>query len=242
MSYIEKLVCGEAIEEMEKLADKSIDLICCDLPYGTTNNSWDTIIPLEPMWEQFHRICKDNAAIVLNSAQPFTSLLVVSNLKNFRYDLVWEKTISSGQLNIKRQPMRSHESILVFYKKQPTYNEQLTKGEPYSIVRKGKYQTETYNSQKASTKVNDGYRHAKSVIKISNPRIKGGHPTQKPVALTDYIVKTYSNENDTVLDCCMGFGTTGISTVSLKRKFIGIELDAKYFIVASENIQEADFT
>lgn len=234
------LIQGEALAEMRKLKDKSIDMIMTDLPYGTTQNKWDEIIPFPEMWSEFNRVIKDNGAIVLTATQPFTSKLIMSNLKDFKYDIIWEKTISSGQLNVKRQPMRSHESILVFFKKQPTYNEQKTEGTPYQIKRKADYQDGNYGKQKDSEKINTGFRHAKSILKVSNPRVKGGHPTQKPVELMEILIKMFTNENETVLDCCMGSGTTGVACKKLNRKFIGIELDPKYFSGAKKRIESDD--
>lgn len=229
---------GNCIDEMKKINDKSVDLIATDLPYGTTKNKWDVIIPFEEMWREFGRICKDNANMVFTASQPFTSLLVSSNIKNFKYEIIWNKTLGSGQLNINRQPLKIHESILVFYRQFGTYNEQKTIGTPYKITRKlNKYGTSNYNTQEDHTCVNNGERRAKSVITIPNPRIKGGHPTQKPVELMDYIIKTYSNEGDVVLDPTMGTGTTGVSAVKNKRSFIGIEKDEKYFSVAQERIK-----
>lgn len=230
------LINGECLAEMAKIKDHSIDMILVDLPYGTTQNKWDEIIPFDKMWEQFDRIIKENGVVVLTATQPFTSKLIMSNVDNFKYDIIWEKTISSGQLNVKRQPLRNHESVLVFFKKQPTYNEQKTKGEPYSINRKANYADGNYGKQKDNSKVNDGYRHAKSVLKISNPRIKGGHPTQKPLELMEILIKMYTNPGDTVLDCCMGSGTTGVAAKKLDRNFIGIELDETYFKKASARI------
>lgn len=230
------LIHGECLVEMSKIPPRSIDMILCDLPYGTTNNKWDVVIPLDRLWEQYCRIIKDNGVIVLTAAQPFTSQLVCSNPKMFKYDLVWEKTVSSNQLNVKIQPLRSHESILVFYSKPPTYNEQLTEGEPYRINRAAKYTEGNYHKQKPSKKVNTGYRHARSVIRVSNPRIKGGHPTEKPVELLEYLIKTYTNPGDVVLDNCMGCGSTGVACRNLERKFIGIELDSKYFTCAQKKI------
>ena len=233
------LILGDAIENMAKLKEKSIDLILVDLPYGVTNNKWDVIIPFDEMWEQFNRIKKNNAAMVLTATQPFASMLVMSNLKQFKYDVIWEKTICSGQLNVKHRPLRAHESILVFYDKIPTYNEQKTEGKPYKIKREGNDTENCYCRQKASEKDNEGFRHAKSVVKIPNQRIKGGHPTQKPVALLEMLIKTFSNENDIVLDCCMGSGSTGVAAMNLNRKFIGIEKELNYFDMATLNIQSA---
>lgn len=221
---------GNCIEHMNNLPENSINLILTDLPYGTTRNKWDTIIPLDIMWESFDRILNKNGVVVLTAAQPFASMLVTSNIKMFRYDLIWGKTISSGQMNIKHQPLRSHEHILIFYNTiNSVYNEQKTEGLPYKIKRRGVYKPGSYNIQSPTSKDNDGYRHAKSVIEISNPRIKGGHPTQKPLLLFNYLVRTYSNKRDVVLDCCMGSGTTGEACLRTDRKFIGIEKDKAWF-------------
>lgn len=236
--FYNRLIHAEAIESMQQIKNKSINLICVDLPYGVTNNKWDSIIPLDKMWEQFNRIIVDDGVIVLTATQPFSSMLIMSNLKQFKYEIIWEKTVASGQLNVKHQPLRVHESVLVFYKKKSTYNEQLTEGKPYSINRKAKYSENNYNQQKPSKKENTGFRHARSIIKVPNPRIKGGHPTQKPLALMEYLIKTYSNEKDVVLDCCMGSGTTGAAALGLGRKFIGIELDNRFFGMAQVRLEK----
>jgi len=234
------LIQGNCIEKLNNLAKNSVDLICVDLPYGTSRNKWDQIIPFSEMWESFFYVLKSNGNIVLTASQPFTSKLICSNLLDFKYEIIWEKTIGSNQLNIKRQPLRIHESILVFYKNFGTYNEQKTNGKPYSINRTINFDGYGYGKQYSSSKRNDGFRHAKSIIKIPNPRIKGGHPTQKPLELMKFIVKTFSNENDIVLDCCMGSGTTGEAALSLNRKFIGIELDTNYFNIAIERLRNYD--
>lgn len=188
------------------------------------------------MWEQYERIIKDKGVIVLTATQPFTSMLIMSNQKLFKYERIWEKTIGSGQLNIKRQPLRIHESILIFYKIPGTYNEIKTLGEPYKIDRKIKSKGEGYGVQKNSSKENNGFRHAKSIIKISNPRIKNGHPTQKPIELIEYLIKTYSDVEDVVLDSCFGSGVTGVASKKLNRNFVGIELDKKWFDQGKINI------
>lgn len=223
------LLNAECLSTMAGIPDGSLDLILTDLPYGVSQNKWDAVIPFEDMWREFNRISKPNAAIVLTATQPFSSLLVGSNLKDFKYEMIWEKTISSNQLNVKHQPLRSHESILVFYRKKPTYNEQRTEGEPYSINREINFKGDGYGQQVPNSKVNTGYRHAKSVLKVPNPRIKGGHPTQKPVPLMEYLIATFSNKGDLVFDCCMGSGTTGEAALNLEREFLGIERDASYF-------------
>ena len=231
------LINGDALTEMAKLPTGSVDLVCVDLPYGVTQNKWDIPLPFEEMWTQFHRITKKKGAVVLTAAQPFAAMLIMSNLKYFKYEIIWEKTVASNQLNVRFQPLRVHENILVFAKGSTTYNEQKTVGEPYSIKRNGKYRPGNYGAQKASEKQNTGFRHARSVVKISNPRIKDGHPTQKPIELMSYIINTFSNKGDVVIDCCMGSGSTGVACAHLERFFIGIELSSEYFQSACEGIQ-----
>lgn len=235
-----KIIEGNCLEVMQRIPDKSIDLILCDLPYGTTKNKWDIVIPLEPLWQQYERIIKDNGAIVLTAVQIFASQLVMSRPHLFKYDLIWKKTIASGQLNVNSQPLRLHEHVLVFYKKQPTYNQQFTNGKPYSIERNANYQAGCYNKQTSSSKENNGFRHPTSVLEISNPRIKGGHPTQKPVELFKWVVKSYTNEGDLVLDNCIGSGTTAVACIEAKRNYIGIELSKKYCDVARKRIADVD--
>lgn len=232
-----ELYHADCLEQMKYVPDHSIDMIFCDLPYGTTQNAWDTVIPLEDLWMTYNRIVKENGAIVLTASQPFTSVLVGSNIKQFKFEWIWKKTIGSGQMNIKRQPLKIHESVLVFYKKPPTYNEQKTKGKPYSIIRKeSSLKESSYGKQKTHEKSNDGFRHAQSIIEISNPRIRGGHPTEKPVSLCEYFIKVYSNEGDTVLDNCMGSGSTGEACVKLNRNFIGIEKEYEYYEMAKKRL------
>jgi len=236
-NFINKIINGDTIEVMKTIPSKSVDMILCDLPYGTTRNKWDSIIPLNDLWEQYERIIKDNGAIILTAVQIFASQLIISNKKLFKYDLIWKKTISSGQLNVNRQPLRIHEHILVFYKKQPTYNQQMTLGKPYSINRKANYKPGSYNKQKDSFKENTGYRHPTSVLEFSNPRIKGGHPTQKPVELFEWLIKTYSNKNNIILDNTIGSGTTAIACIKTNRKYIGIELNKKYYNMTLKRIK-----
>ena len=233
-----KLIFGNAFDEMKKIEDKSMDMIFTDPPYGITQNPWDQVPPLQEMWSQFNRITKDNGAMVITAAQPFASQLILANTDNFKYEIIWKKTVGSGQLNIKRQPLRIHENILIFYKQQPTYNEQKTEGKPYKIKRKVNYCNENYGKQVNNSKINNGFRHAKSVIEISNPRIKGGHPTQKPVSLVEYFIKTFTKEQDIIFDPFMGSGTTGEACVNLNRKFVGIELDKKYFLMSEERLNK----
>jgi len=229
---------GDCLDVMSTAIEpSSIDLIAVDLPYGTTQNKWDIIIPFDIMWACFESVLKEDGVVALTASQPFVSQLVMSNTAWFKYDIIWEKSIGSGQLNIKKRPLVVHEHILIFYKKLGTYNEQKTEGTPYSINRKADYKDGSYGKQKDNSKNNDGFRHAKSVIKISNPRIRNGHPTQKPVELMSYIIKTYSNENDVVLDCCMGAGTTGEACISNYRNFVGIELDKDYYNKAVKKLK-----
>ena len=229
---------GDCLELMKDIPDGSVDMILADLPYGTTQNKWDSIIPFEPLWEQYERIIKDNGAIVLTASQPFTTKLIGSNFDLFRYELIWDKKLPTGHLNAKRMPLKRHENVLVFYKKLPVYNPQFTKGEPYD---KGfaLRLSENWGKQVAvSGKNASGRRYPTSLIVKSNAnqRVKL-HPTQKPVALFEYLIKTYTNEGDTVLDNVMGSGTTGVACKNLNRNFIGIELDDEYFEIAKERIE-----
>ena len=243
--FMFKLMQGDCLELMKDIPDGSVDMILADLPYGTTACKWDTIIPFEPLWEQYERIIKDNGAIVLTAAQPFTSALVMSNPKLFKYDWTWRKPRGTGHLNAKKQPLRDKEDILVFYKKQPTYNPQMSEGEPYTAMKGGK---NTRVSNKGDTTYgkfmngaefrndNSGFRYPKQVIEFGVVERGTLHPTQKPVALFEYLIKTYTNEGETVLDNCMGSGTTGVACKNLNRNFIGIELDEGYFKIAKERI------
>jgi len=222
------------------LGDGSIDLLLTDFPYGTLNkrNEWDTIIDYEVFWREANRVCKPNAAVISTAAQPFTSVLIASNYQHFKYTMVWEKSKATGYLNAKKQPMRAHEDIVVFYRKQPTYNPQMTQGNPYD---KGKAvrDTEAYGVQTEAVHVkNDtGMRYPRSVQYFKTAESEGKyHPTQKPVELYRWLVRTYSNEGDTVLDPCMGAGTTGIAATLENRNFIGIERDSEYFERSSSRI------
>jgi len=231
------LVNADCFEVFPFIEDKSIDAIICDLPYGTTACKWDTIIPFEPLWEQYKRIIKDNGAIVLTASQPFTSALVMSNVKMFKYALVWDKVNRyTGTLLANKQPLKRHEDILVFYKKQPKYNKQFREGKPYFRARQvskgvGQYSS---NELKRIPTTNNGQHNPCSIIEIKgdNKLDKNKHPTQKPVALFEYLIKTYTNEGDLVLDNTMGSGTTNLACLKLNRKSIGIEKEKQYFDVA----------
>jgi site-specific DNA-methyltransferase (adenine-specific) len=236
-----KIILGETIEEMSKLPDKSIDMILCDLPYGTTQCKWDSIIPFDKLWSQYERIIKPNGAIVLTASQPFTSNLIMSNPKLFRYSLVWEKSKSTGYLNSKKMPMRSHEDVLVFYKGLPTYNPQMVEGTPYDkgIAHRP---TEVYREQKGEIHVknNTGLRYPRSVqyFKTAESEGKVYHPTQKPIMLMEWLIKTYTNENEIVLDNCIGAGTTAIAAIRTNRKYIGIEIDENYYNITKQRIED----
>lgn len=233
----------DCLEGMKLIPDKSIDMILCDLPYGTTKCKWDEIIPFEPLWEQYERIIKNNGAIVLTGAQPFTSSLVSSNLKLFRYSLVWEKSKSSGFLNAKRMPLRAHEDILVFYKKLPVYNPQMSIGSSYDKgVRKKQDQEDLYGEYKQTHVKSDGLRYPRSVIYKKTAESEGVtyHKTQKPLALFEYLIKTYTNEGDTVLDNCMGSGTTAVACETLNRKWIGFETESDYIEIANKRLESID--
>lgn len=238
------LMMGDCLERMKEIPDGSIDMILCDPPYGTTACKWDSVIPLEKMWEQLKRVVKPNGAIVITAAQPFTSNLIMSNIKMFKYCWVWEKEKATGFAFSGKQPMRKTEDICVFYTKQPFYD---SKGElldkPYrhtlpiskSDVMNHMPSTEDTSGVRRYAE----YTHAKkhNIIKISRDNAnKGVHPTQKPVALMEYLIRTYTDEGDTVLDNCMGSGTTGVASKNLGRKFIGIEMDENYYNIAKNRI------
>jgi site-specific DNA-methyltransferase (adenine-specific) len=234
------LKCGDCLELMKELPDKSIDMILCDLPYGTTACKWDTIIPFEPLWSCYKRIIKDRGAIVLTASQPFTSALVMSNIDWFRYCWVWEKSTKTNFLNAKIQPLRKHEDIVVFGCKNTRYYPQGL-SDKNSFTKQGKTETDNYGAQDRSQggyfQEKTGYPH--DIINIkSEPTVGIKHPTQKPVSLMEYLIKTYTDEGDIVLDNCMGSGTTGVACKRLGRDFIGFELDPTYFEIAKKRIEE----
>jgi len=232
------LIHGDCLEKMNDIQDKSIDMILCDLPYGMTKNKWDTVIPFDQLWEHYNRVIKDNGAIVLFGSQPFTSIMITSNLKMFRYCLVWEKNKFSDFLNAKRKPMKTNEDICLFYKKQPTYNPQYTYGDPYKRWNTQKAvdkQTNYGGHKKNVAESKDGKRLPTTVLKFNRVE-RPKHPTQKPQDLLEWLIKTYSNEGELVLDNCMGVGTTGLACKKTNRHFIGIELDSKYYKVAQDLI------
>lgn len=236
-----QLYNGDCLEVMSDLPPASIDLILCDLPYGTTACKWDIIIPFEPLWEQYKRIIKDNGAICLFGSEPFSTELRHSNLQMFRYDWIWEKEQGANFMLCKYQPYKVHEIISVFSKKKHLYIPQMTEGKPY-VSGKGTSGDITNNVIKTQTK-NNGTRYPRSIQRFNTEKSKGSlHPTQKPVKLLEYLIKTYTNENATVLDNCMGSGSTGVAAVNTNRRFIGIEKDNKYFDIAKQRIDAAVFS
>ena len=240
-----KLYKGDCLEVMKTIPNKSIDAIITDPPYGTTQCKWDSVIDFDLMWEQLNRIIKPNGAIVLFGSEPFSSALRMSNIKNYKYDIVWQKDKPSNPLNAKRQVLKYHENISIFYKKQSTYNPQKTlrdvKNKRNNKPRQFKSQVNNdYNNQWDKTiQMNQGnsdYIYPKSVQKFNMQR--GKHPTQKPIALMEYLIKTYTNENETVLDFTMGSGTTILACYNLNRNGIGIEMDEKYFNIAKKRVED----
>ena len=238
------LLQGDCLELMKDIPDKSIDLILCDLPYGTTRNSWDEVIPFDKLWAQYNRIIKDNGAILLFAQGKFYVNLVSSNMKMFRYDLVWDKELISGFLNAKRMPLRRHEQVAVFYKHLPTYNPQFTQGKPLHSKGTAYQIKELTNNNYGDFKATDDDRagstekYPTSIIKFQKPHPSVCvHPTQKPIELLEYLIKTYTNEGDTVLDNCMGSGSTGVACKNTDREFIGMELDEKYYKIACERLE-----
>ena len=233
------LLSGDCLDLLPTIADDSVDLLLVDLPYGTTACKWDSIIPLDKLWEQYNRVCKDDAAMVFTAAQPFTTVLAASNIQNLRYEWIWEKPHGTNPMNAKVMPLKSHENVLVFYRKKPTYNPQMWYSTPYTGFKSDTAKIgEVYGKQQSKHRDNpDGSRYPKTILKCKQE--KGLHPTQKPVELMEYLIRTYTNEGDTVLDNTMGSGTTGVACVRSNRKFIGMEMNAEYYQIASERIANA---
>ena len=231
------LMNADCLQAMCVIPDGSVDLILCDLPYGTTQNKWDSVIPFEPLWQEYWRVLKPNGAVVLTAAQPFTSALVMSQPRAFKYQWVWEKPIATGFLNAKKQPLRAHEDVLVFYRQQPTYLPQMVERAERKVSRSVGTKTTNYGKADKETFYDSTARYPRSVQTFQS-RIDGEalHPTQKPVALMEYLIRTYTKEGETVLDNCMGSGTTGVACKNTGRNFIGIERDPDYFRIASERI------
>ena len=235
-----KLIHGDCMEVMKDIPNGSIDAIIADLPYGTTQAKWDSVLPLQELWNEYKRMLKANGVIVLTCQQPFTSVLVCNDLNMFKYSLVWDKTTKTNHLNAKKQPLRRTEDIVVFYEKQCTYNPQgLIEGN-FNNYRpnhfKYKKGEKVYGEQKEHSNTSSFTNYPDNVVCFSNGNHKSQHPTQKPVALLEYLIKTYTNEGDLVLDNTMGLGTTGLACVNTNRKFIGIEKDENYFKIAEARI------
>ena len=235
-----QLMHGDCLELMKSIPDGSIDLILADPPYGTTECKWDTVIPFNEMWAEIHRVMKPCGTVLLFGTEPFSSLLRASNIKQFRYDWIYEKSAATGFLNAKKQPLRAHEIISVFYKKQPTYNPQKTTGHRRKLSERTDVNSECYGKAIKRVAYDSTDRYPRSVQKFSSDKQKESfHPTQKPVALTEYMVNTYTNQGDVVLDFVMGSGTTGVACVNTGRRFIGIELDENYYQIAADRIERA---
>lgn len=239
-----KLWCGDCLELMRNIPDKSIDLVLCDLPYGVTQHEKDIAIPFAPLWEEYLRITKDTAAIVLFAQGDFYVDLVNSNRKLFRYDLVWNKELTSGFLNARRMPLRQHEQIAVFYRKLPTYNPQFSQGKPLhsrGVAYKSKdAKNENYGKFHPENDERSGSteKYPTSILSFPKPHPSiAKHRTEKPVELLKWLIRTYTNEGDVVLDNCMGSGSTGVACIETKRRFVGIEMDAHYFDIAQQRIK-----
>jgi DNA modification methylase len=233
---------GDCLEVMKQIPNQSIDSIITDPPYGTTACKWDSVIPFDLMWEQLNRIIKPNGAIVLFGSEPFSSALRMSNIKNYRYDLIWNKIRAAGFLNANRMPLKQHENISLFYRKLPTYNPIKYLDKPYDKTKyNGKDMKENVlGSYTSKSNKNNGERFPKSILEFSQnwSRQQQIHPTQKPVLLLEYLIKTYTNENETVLDFTMGSGSTGVACLNTKRNFIGIEMDNNYFDIATKRLAQ----
>lgn len=236
---LNKPICNDCFNIFPQIESGSVDMILCDLPYGTTQCKWDSVLPLDKLWKEYNRIIKKNGAIVLFSSQPFTSVLINSNIKNFKYTWVWEKSKATNYLNAKKQPLRASEDICVFYQKQPTYNPQMTEGKPYN---KGTAlrETEVYGSQVAVEVKSDGARYPRNVIYFKTAESEGKvvHPTQKPLALLEYLIQTYSNEGEIILDNTAGSFSTAVAATKLNRNWIGIEQEEKYCKIGLERLEK----
>lgn len=239
-----KLFSGDCLEVMKDIPDKSVDMILCDLPYQRTNNKWDTIIPYDALWQQYERVIKDNGCIALFCDGLFMAELMLSNKKLWRYNLVWDKILPSGFLNANKQPLRSSEEICIFYKKQPTYNPQKYKGnQNHSKGVNKEFTNNNYGKFNFIDNSNDlgEMKHPKSILQFQKPHpSKMLHPTQKPTKLLEWLINTYTDESETVLDNCMGSGSTGVACLNTNRNFIGIELNEEYFNIAKNRIKDRE--
>lgn len=224
---------------MKEIPNKSVDMVLSDLPYTTTKNSWDNLIPLDKLWKEYNRICKDNSCIALFSQPPFDKVLGSSNLKMFRYEWIWEKDNSTGFLNANKMPLKKTENILIFYKKLPTYHPQMTQGKPYKVKQgRGSSSWNYDETQGGYITENTGFRYPTNILKFNRDKERF-HPTQKPVSLLEYLIRTYTDEKQVVFDGCMGSGSTGIACANTNRKFVGGELDSKYFEISKNRIEKA---
>ena len=234
-----RIILGDCLEVLKTLSSESVDMVLADLPYGTTACKWDCPISLLYLWRQYNRIAKANAAMIFTSSLPFTATLANSNLRNLRYEWIWEKNQGTNPLNAKVMPLKAHENVLVFYRRAPVYNPQMGRGTPYKgFCSKTAFIGEVYRKRQSRHRDNpSGDRYPKSVLKFKQE--KGYHPTQKPVPLCEYLIRTYSNEGDVVLDNTMGSGTTGVACVNTGRNFVGIEIDSAYYCIAEKRIRDA---
>ncbi|PZL70113.1 cytosine methyltransferase [Enterococcus plantarum] len=241
MLELNKIYNMDCLVGMQQIPDKSIDMILCDLQYGTTQCRWDIVIPFDELWKQYNRIIKDNGAIVLFGSEPFSSHLRLSNIKNYKYDWVWDKVKGTGFLNAKRQPMRNHEFVHVFYKKQCTYNPQKTTGHKLKQSYRSKnLQTDVYGEMQKDYTYSSTERYPRSIQVFSTDTQNSSlHPTQKPVAWCEYLIKTYTNEGEVVFDGCSGSGTTAVAAINTNRKFICMEKEKEYFDKSVERIMKA---
>lgn len=234
LNYIDNIDC---LEGMKQIPDGSVDMVLCDLPYGTTaRNKWDNIIPFSALWKQYDRIVKENGAVCLFAQPPFDKKLAMSNITNLRYEWVWNKKKGTGFLNANKMPLKAHELVLVFYKRLPTYNPQRRPGGPYKRS-PGKRMGTNYNEAARVNTVSTGGRYPVDVLEFAPDR--GLHPTQKPVALCEYLIRTYTNPGEVVLDNCMGSGTTAVACINTGRNFIGFELDPGYHAIAQQRVADA---
>lgn len=237
------LMFGDCLERMKEIPDGSVDMVLVDLPFGTTQNSWDSVVDMELMWNEVNRVCKPNAAKLFFAQTPFDKVLGYSNLKQLKYEWVWEKTTTTGHLNAKKMPMKAHENILVFYDKLPTYNPQKTTGhKPANSYTKHQDDGTNYGSTQVGISgggQTDRYPRSVQVFKTDKQKVSL-HPTQKPVSLLEYLIKTYTNEGEVVLDFTFGSCSTGVACLNTNRKFIGIEMDEKYFNIGVKRLEETD--
>lgn len=242
MLPLNQIILGDCLEIMATFPDNSIDFICCDLPYGTTQNKWDSVIPLDRMWNAYKRIIKAGGAIALTCQMPFTATLAVSNLEWLKYEWVWDKVNrKTGHLNAKKQPLKVTESVLMFYDQQPTYNPQMQAGEPYKATSRGRKSSNYGGQSDGITTINDGWYYPVNLISIpADERGTVGriHPTQKPIALMEYLIQTYTNPRDVVLDNCIGSGTTAVACINSGRQFVGIEIDPNHHAQAVQRLNQ----